>query len=249
MTPPHLHAKKATATSDKEDFAQFCIQVISQLLTGSGTPKARVVSLVQEVTDQLEDGPPQVSPPVELIINLPHVASVWHNSPRYLHNGKPRSLALRDRGPCLAEIIASVYPDRKVEEVLPLLLLSGTVRVQGERYVSPERTVLFKNYPLGARICALASLYGLAVAIQTNLRQPGATLQRTAMLTNFPGASREELLARARTDADTLLHPIDDFMTRERTGASSRSPQGFAGVGVYSFFVPAVRRGRRTRKP
>ena len=248
MTPPPVQAKEVTATYDKEDFAQFCIQVISELLTGTGTPKARVAFLLQKVTEQLEDRPPQDSPPAELIINLPHVASVWHNSPRYLHNGKPRPLALHDRGPCLAEIIASVYPDRKVEEVLPVLLLSGAVRTQGERYVSPERAVLFKKYPLGARINALVTLYGLAYAIQSNLRKPGATLQRAATLTNFPASLVEELLARARTDAETILHPIDDFMTRDAPRESPRSPHGFAGVGVYSFFIPAVRRGRRPRK-
>lgn len=248
MTPPHPQAQEATATTDKEDFARLCIQVVSQLLTGSGTPKARVASLLQEITEQLEDVPPQVSPPAELIINLPHVASLWHNSPRYLSNGKPRPLPLHNRGACLAEIIASVYPDRKAEDVLPVLLLSGAVRTQGERYVAPERAVLFKNYPLGARIYALATLYGLAVAIQTNLNRPGATLQQAAMLTNFPASELEELLERTRSAAKTTLLPIDDFMTREAIGALPGSSQGIGGIGMYTFFAPTVRRGRRLRK-
>lgn len=250
MTPPRVPAQEATATADKEDLAQFCIQLIAQLLTDSGTPKARVAALFRKVSKQLEDRPLQVSPSTELIINLPHVPSLWHNSPRYLRNGKPRPLPLHPPGPCLAEIIATVYPDRAAEEVLPILLLSGAVREQDAHYVAPERAVLFKNYPLGARIYALASLYGQAVAIQTNLRNPGATLQRAALLTHFPQSLVEELLARARLAADTTLHSVDDFMTRDAPLAPHDSPHGTAGVGVYSFFAPAPRRsGRRPRRP
>jgi hypothetical protein len=184
------------------------------------------------------------------VIDLPHVLAYWRSHTRFLHRGIPRALPFRSKtGPCVAEIIAQVYPNMDPRPVMAALRRNGAVVRRDRLYKPASREIVFRHDQESAQIYGRISLLGLLLTVKANLKRPGSYVQRSAINTHFPISAEPEFHNRSDEAAELALHALDEFMIHREVPAQGTKPTVLRGCSYFDFEIPAVSPSKADEAP
>src|ERR1700731_2468561 len=111
----------------ERSFERECLELIFGILAGGGLTVPRLRAVSEDVFAGLAGSTRQWNAgDLHYFSHLAHILSLWHMLAGYVDGrAAPRPLALFDKGPSLAKLIARVFPEATPEEVLGTLVRVG----------------------------------------------------------------------------------------------------------------------------
>jgi hypothetical protein len=181
-----------------------------------------------------------------------HALTIWHSDPEYSDaRGKPRTLALREKGLSLETLLRRVDPQLRLSRVLPHLLRTRALRRVGNRFLPNDRALSFRGFGDPYHSRGVRGLLAMLRTLEHN-SSPGRKVpgwfEMFALNSRFPVSARPAFDDRLRRQARQFLFHLDADMERQERTRRKGERTVPLGVGVYLFEEAPLRSPRAARK-
>ncbi len=181
--------------------------------------------------------------------DLIHMISHWYTCPDYLDgNGSPRALPFAGKGPSFSALVKLGSPEFDPDQVLKILLKSGSVQRRGKLLIAAKRKVIFD--PSDGRFSArsLETIDALLDTITRNEATPDLDarfLESIVSNHRFPVSAVPALQKRYNARCYEILKELDNDLVRIERRAKPDEPRTRVGVGMFLFETSPTKKRRR----
>jgi len=181
-----------------------------------------------------------------------HALTIWHSDPEYSDaHGRPRTLALREKGLSLETLLRRVDPQLRLSRVLPHLLRTRALRRVGKRFLPNDRALSFRGFGDPYHSRGVRGLLAMLRTLEHNSspgRKVSGWFEMFALNSRFPVRARPAFDDRLRRQARQFLFHLDADMERQERTRRKGERTVPLGVGIYLFEEAPLRSPRAARK-
>lgn len=171
------------------------------------------------------------------------ILSHWHHNPEFVDaTGGPARLRLRGRGPSFESLVRRALPGRQPAVILRKLTELGALeRTAGGTVLPANRHLVAHKKNHTTLLRALETLEALSSTMHRNLFARGSKsrsrslFERSAVSEKFDMRQLRRLNGIVRTQGQSMLEFIDEWMSRHETVGRRRGKPGYVGVGMYLY--------------
>jgi hypothetical protein len=242
-----MRKKRPSSAADvRVVLAQSLLGQVARLLFEFGLSRQDVIDILTRVPERTSGRPRGKNGRNQIEMgwwSYARILSLWHHDHQFVDiTGRPAPLRLKGKMQSFESLVRQALPGAQPSAMLKKLTELGALRRTTSGAVLPANRHLVahkRNYTTLLR--ALETIQALSSTMHRNIFARGSKahtrslFERSAVSEKFDMRHLRRLNSIVKTQGQSMLELVDEWMSRHEAGGRRRTRAGYVGVGIYLY--------------